>query len=228
MNFPAIAKQTYENLKNQQVFLSISQFVIEHLKKIASSSERARFVHNVVDDYNQSVFAHPLVLSLSPCKAGCAGCCHTQVSITEDEADLLVSRIEAGVKIDYALLQKQMRAGNDSELFNKMTYQERKCVFLGSANTCQVYDDRPSVCRTNAVLGDTSQCSTENGVNSNNELRLVKTAQADMAIMGSFLNSKESGTIPHMVGKLLFKKGLNSTAKQVRPNKKPFSNDCDL
>lgn len=228
MNFPAIAKQTYESLKNQDAFSSISQFIIVHLRKIASPLERARFVHNVVDDYNVSVFSHPLVQKLSPCKAGCSACCHTQVSITEDEADLLISRIHEGLKIDFSALQNQMRAGNDSDEFYKLSYEDRKCIFLGTDKTCQVYSDRPSVCRTNAVLGESSQCSTKEGIGANQELRLVKTSQADMAMMGSFLISKESGTLAQMIGQKLFKIRPLSPVKSTTPLKKSVFINKDL
>ncbi|MFA6238360.1 MAG: YkgJ family cysteine cluster protein [Bacteriovorax sp.] len=205
MNFPAIAKQTYESLKNQNSFSSISQFIIEHLKKISSPLEKARFVHNVVDDYNKEVFSHPLVKELSPCKTGCSACCHTQVSVTEDEAELLISRITDGIKIDYALLKTQMKAGDNSDEFYKLSFEDRKCIFLSSDKTCQVYNDRPSVCRTNAVIGEAAQCSTTDGIREKQTLRLIKTPQSDMAIMGSFLASKRSGSLALMLGRILFK-----------------------
>lgn len=228
MNFPAIAKQTYEALKGQIAFSSITQFVMVHLKKIASPLERARFVHNVVDDYNRAVFSHPIVQQLSPCKAGCSGCCHTQVSLTEDEAHLLALRVNDGLKIDYSALQIQMQAGNSSEEFYKLSYEERRCLFLSAEDTCRAYNDRPSVCRTNAVLGEASQCSTKEGVAENQELRLVKTSQADMAIMGAFLTSKKSGTIAQMLGQIILQNATLSPAKKPQASKKSISIDNDL
>jgi Fe-S-cluster containining protein len=224
MNLPAIAKQTYDQLKEQTAFSKITDFVVLHLKKIASPIERAKFIHNIVDEYNRPVFSHPLVKELSPCKAGCAGCCHTQVSITEDEADLLASKIEGGVKIDFARLQKQVKAGNESAEFYKLSYNDRRCVFLGAENKCQVYSDRPSVCRTNSVLGEASQCSTENGYNEKQTLRLVKTAEADMAIVGSFMASKSNGALAYMLGKII----LNTTPSKSKAKKKSFSNNIEI
>lgn len=224
MNFPAIAKQTFDLLRGQSAFSSITDSVLFHLKKISSHLERARFVHHIVDDYNREVFAHPLVKELSPCKAGCTGCCHTQVSITEDEARLLASRVQEGVKIDNALLQKQMNAGNCSDEFYKLSYESRKCVFLGSDDLCQVYEDRPSVCRTNAVLGSATQCSTQNGQDIGQPIRLIKTAKADMAIVGSFLASKNNGTLGFMLGQIL----LKSAPKKDQNKKKSISKDMDL
>lgn len=223
MNLPAIAKQTYDQLREQASFSKITDFIIHHLKKISSPLERARFVHHVVDDYNKKIFSHPLVQQFSPCKAGCTGCCHTQVSITEDEAHLLASLIDGGVKIDYARLQKQMKAGNESNEFFKLSYSDRRCVFLGSDSLCQVYNDRPSVCRTNSVLGEAEQCSTENGVKEGQTLRLVKTAEADMAIVGSFMAANSGGALAHMLGKILF-----SAQSKPKAKKKSVSNNIDL
>jgi Fe-S-cluster containining protein len=222
MNLPAIAKQTYDQLKEQAIFAKITDFVIHHMKRISSPLERARFIHHVVDDYNRSVFSHPLVKEFSPCKAGCVGCCHTQVSVTEDEAQLLVSLIENGVKIDFALLQKQSKAGNVSTEFYKLSYKDRKCVFLGSDNLCKVYNDRPSVCRTNAVLGDSGQCSTENGFNEKQQLRLIKTAESDMAIVGSFMVSRSNGALAFMLGQILNNSG------RTKVKKKSISNNIEL
>jgi Fe-S-cluster containining protein len=218
MNVPAIAKQTFESLRNQPAFLAISHFIIEHLNKIKSSTERARFVHNVIDEYNKEVFAHPILKELVPCKTGCTACCHTQVSVTDDEAALLIANIDGGVEIDYKLLEKQAAAGNDPVLFFNIPYKDRKCIFLDSAGGCRVYEDRPSVCRTNAVVGDASQCDTS--TNQPASLRLVKTSKADMAIFGAFYNAKESGTLPMMIAKLLKEKFAGMNTKKIQ---KPVS-----
>lgn len=208
MNIPAIAKATFENLKNQPEFFSIFQSITNHLKRIKNNKERARFVHNVIEEYNSEVFAHPLVKQFSPCKAGCSGCCHTQVSVTSDEAHLLIERIEQGIDIDKSLLKLQAAAENDSTAFFKLQYNERKCVFLNEKGECRVYNDRPSVCRTNAVLGSADQCDTSSV---QKELRLIKTAKADMAIVGAYAFSEESGTLPYMIHKLLKEKAPQKT-----------------
>lgn len=200
MNIPVIAKNTFDTLRNQPFFLGISQFIVEHLSKISSKAERARFVHNVIDQYNEEVFSHPLVKEHMPCKSGCSACCHTQVSVTSDEAELLIENIEGGVQINHERLALQMKAGNDSDLFFKLSYQDRKCVFLNLKGECQVYNDRPSVCRTNAVLGSADQCDTSK---EQKPLRMIKTSKADMAIVGAFAQSSENGTLPFMIGKLL-------------------------
>ncbi len=209
MNVPAIAKNTFDLLRNQPEFLSITESVRTHLNKIKSSLERARFVHNMVDEYNKEIFSHPLIKEFVPCKTGCSACCHTQVSVTEDEAELLLHNINNGVEIDYKRLSLQTERGNDTSDFYKLSYQDRKCVFLDDNGACKVYKDRPSVCRTNAVVGEASQCSTDG--KEQGAVRLVKTSKADMAIVGAYANATESGTLPMMLSKVL-------KAKHVKDN----------
>lgn len=200
MNVPAIARRSFEELKSQSEFVKIVHHVIDRLKKIPNKYKRADYIHELVEEYNQEVFAHPLVMQFSPCKRGCTACCHTQVSVTDDEAELLVKRIKSGVKVDQDRLKLQMAAGDDGDAYYKISYGDRKCIFLDDEGGCSVYEDRPSVCRTNSVLGSADQCDTSEGIK---PTRLVRTSKADMVIYGSFYFSKSSGTLPHMIGKLL-------------------------
>lgn len=203
MNVPAIAKKTFEELRNQSEFMAIVHAVLDELRKLTTPFQRANLIHQTIDEFNQEVFSHPLVLKFSPCKMGCDGCCHTQVSVTDDEAALLALRINEGVSIDEKRLALQTQAGNDSQAYYKMSYADRRCVFLNDQGACRVYEDRPSVCRTNAVLGDSQQCDTSVSVG---PTRLIRTPKSDMAIYASYLFSKSSGTLPFMVKKALKEK----------------------
>ena len=200
MNVPAIAKKTYDELRVKPEFAGIVDFVLSELDKIPDDIEKARFIHKLVDELNEKVFEHPLVKTYSPCKAGCTACCHTQVSVTRNEALLLIERVNEGVTVDSDLLLKQMKAGDNDTEFYRLSYEDRKCIFLGDNGLCSVYEDRPSVCRTNAVLGNSSQCDTSA------ELKptvLVKTPHADMVIYAAYVHAKDNGALPHLLGKLL-------------------------
>lgn len=200
MNIPIIAKTTFDNLRNQPAFLAISQFIVSQMKAIPYAKVRALFIHKAIDEFNEEIFAHPIVKEFMPCKAGCSACCHTQVSVTQDEALLLLDKIRSGVAIDEAQLNLQAQSGNNSEAYYKLSFQDRKCVFLNEKGECRVYEDRPSVCRTNAVLGSADQCNTSN---SQQSLRLIRTEKADMVIAAAFAFSEENGTLPYMIYKLL-------------------------
>lgn len=200
MKVPAIAQKTFEDLCHRPELLAISDFVLRKLKKITNPIKRAKYIHRAIDEFNEEVFAHPLVKNLSPCKLGCTACCHTQVSVTEDEASLLAKKIQGPLTIDLIRLQKQAAAGNDAAAFYKLSYEDRKCVFLDDVGGCQVYADRPSVCRTNAVLGEAQQCDTTQG---QQQLRLVKTSKSDMVIYAFYRFSRHNGALAAMVAEQL-------------------------
>jgi Fe-S-cluster containining protein len=202
MNVPAIAKKSFDLLRDKPEFMSIVQGILSILQKLPLPQKRAKFVHQMVDEFNQDVFSHPLVKKLSPCQSGCSACCHTQVSVTDEEAELLIDRIAGGVEIDTDRLERQMRAEDSTENFYKLNFLERRCIFLDDRGACKVYDDRPSVCRTNAVLGSADQCDTSQSLR---PTRLVLTQKADMVIYASFLFSAKSGSLPHMIGKKILK-----------------------
>lgn len=203
MNVPALAKRTFEELRNQNDFMSIVHSILDRLRMISSPIQRAKLVHKEVDRFNLEVFAHPLVKQFSPCKMGCDGCCHTQVSVTDDEAALLVLKINEGVSFSKQRLALQMEAENNSEAYYKISYADRRCIFLDDQGACKVYEHRPSVCRTNAVLGEASQCDTSVSIK---PTRLIKTPKSDMVIYASFLFSKSSGTLPFMISKAMKEK----------------------
>lgn len=188
--------------------MGVTEYVLRALRAEKSPIERARFVHSLVDDFNKDILAHPLIEQLSPCKKGCAACCHTEVSVTPDEAELLALRVENGIKIDLQKLHIQKTAIENGKSYYTVPYELRGCVFLGEDNQCRVYDDRPSVCRTNVVLGEASQCSTKDGTMQSQ--RLLKTENADMAIMGHFMQKPEDNNVlPFLLWEKLNEKDKN-------------------
>lgn len=200
MNVPAIAQKTFIELKNMASAMELVQYILKKLNKNHDSVKRARYVHRLVDELNNPIMNDPKVKALSPCASGCSACCHTQVSVTKDEAELLAERVRSGIDIDHNRLHVQMAAKNSAAAWYALSHEERKCVFLGPDQRCTVYEDRPSVCRTNAVLGDNSQCDTTNGPQAQ---RLVKTSEADLVIYASYLHNSEGGTLPYMLSRAL-------------------------
>lgn len=180
--------------------MQIVESVIENLNHKTDSLSRTKFIHSLIDNFNRDNFDHPLVKKYSPCKIGCSACCHTQVSATIDEAQVLVDLINEGLAIDHDLLEKQARAQDDPEAYQKLSFEDRKCVFLDSKSACRVYDNRPSVCRTNAVLGEASQCDTSKGLH---KTVLVKTPESDMVIYAAFKVAQDSGVLSRLINQLL-------------------------
>jgi uncharacterized protein len=204
LNVPAIAKKSYDELKDKPEYSGIVPLVLKELSSIPDELEQARIIHRLVDEFNTEAFAHPLVQQFSPCKKSCTACCHTQVSVTSSEAKLLVEKIRNGAEYNSERLQKQILTLDSTQDFYKLSHEDRKCVFLNQEGLCGVYEDRPSVCRTNAVLGNASQCDTTSGLQ---PTVLVKTPTSDLVIIASFIASKVNGALAHMVSKFLSTSG---------------------
>lgn len=203
-SFPQVALRSYLKLKEETLFLRFTQAVLTTLHKMLRPIERAKFIHEMIDHEMSELYRNEAVQRFTACQKGCSACCHTQVSVTSDEADLLATRVMEGAAINWAHLHKQKSAGDQFHEFMKISFQDRGCVFLKDDQTCGVYEDRPSVCRTNAVVGTKEQCDTQNGQMQTQQI--LNTYNADMIIMGAYINSVENGTLPTMLWKKLHEK----------------------
>lgn len=93
------------------------------------------------------------------CTAGCSGCCHQQVEINSDEADLLATLVVNGVHIDHDKMNR-LASKNFTDLeWWRLPNTERSCLFLAENGTCRVYDNRPLACRKYFVFTDPEKCS---------------------------------------------------------------------
>lgn len=182
---------------------SVYNNFLARLKDIIGNIPKARVTHREVDNQIHELFENPIVSENVSCKKGCSYCCYTQVSVTESEAELLAKCVTDGVEIDRSFLYIQGEAANSASDWYSIPYEMRKCVFLAEDNTCRVYEDRPSVCRTNYVFSTPEKCSTIDG--SEKPIRLLSTPKADMTIMASYANSCENGALPYMLWKALRK-----------------------
>lgn len=197
---PALAARTFSRLKDTRSFRKICERIGFRLQKITSFHHWAQRAHEEVDHQLSKDLSDPLAVSLVTCRRGCSACCHTQVSCTIEEASLLAKKVqEKGLEINMTYLEKQ--AMTPAERWYGLTYDERKCVFVNSAGECSLYEDRPSVCRSNYVISNPIQCDTSDGVE--RPLRMLKTERADMAIVGQFRASKKTGTLPSLLYEVL-------------------------
>ena len=203
VNFPEIAFRTYEKLKHDFNFNKLTKTIVKRLKKHRNPAKRARLVFKEIDSQLNELFKDEIIPKLVSCKAGCQSCCHTQVSVTQDESDLLAQKIVAGTEIDLTKLSLQSKAKNSTKDWYQLSYEDRGCLFLDDEGRCTVYEDRPSVCRTNFVVSEAENCSTQDGVSKT--VNLLNTHKADMIVMGAFQSSKENGALPYMLFKSLDK-----------------------
>ncbi len=218
---PAIAKKTYDRLKSDIKFRRLTSNMKQAMKTLRSPFVRAELLHREVDRELKTLFKDPLVKKHVSCEAGCTACCHTQVSVTNDEATLLARKIlnkEADVNLGKLYIQGI--AENEADEFYKIPYHMRACIFLNESGLCSVYDDRPAVCRTNNVVSDPVECSTEEGIEK--PIRLLNTPTADMLIAGAFMASLENGTLQNMVWKALIR--LKEARKDKKLANRPLPN----
>ncbi len=206
-------------MKKEIRYSSLTNNIIDKLKGTRSFFERAKFFHREVDSALKSVIENNFVADKITCKKGCTHCCYTQVSVTQDEAEMLAEKIikksadvDNEVKsigsilsdgFDITKLYLQAQSLNSAEKWYRLEFDKRRCVFLNAENFCSVYEDRPAVCRTNYVLSDSQKCSTEDGIE--HPVRLVSTTDADMVIVGGFVASVENGALPFMLWKAIKK-----------------------
>lgn len=215
IKFPAIANKSYQAFKSHTSMLKIMNDVIKKLRKLSSGSRRARLVHKEVDKRVGLLFKDSAVMRNVSCRQGCSACCHTQVSISDDEGELLHKLIDDGHKIDLEKLKKQSLASKSSTTWYRLSYEERACIFLDENKSCTIYNNRPSVCRTNHVVGDPKDCSTEDGLE--RSVRLLNTFEADMVVMAGFSQCEENGALPDILYRLI--KGNKEALDLFTPHK---------
>src|SRR3989339_440706 len=142
INIPAIASRTYTRLKQEAHYSSLVQTFADKLKEIKSLFERVKFFHQKVDEAVNKVLSNEFVSPRISCRPGCAHCCYTQVSVTQDEAEILASRIIANAdEFDMGRLLVQAQALNSADKWYGLSCAKRRCLFLNDDNLCSVYED---------------------------------------------------------------------------------------
>lgn len=188
-----------------EFFLKISRDLERAVKEVEAlprGATRAKIVHSRAQAAIDTHFPkNPRDKKAVSC-FGCtqSGCCHTNVDVTESEAVLLADLVESGaVKVDRDLLKLQAGISDEKEgkvgirAWEKLSFENRRCVFLTAEGKCGVYEDRPSVCRKWFVTDDPKYCadySHEGGV------LIVKVAEI---IANAAFLTDESGRLPKML-----------------------------
>jgi Fe-S-cluster containining protein len=97
------------------------------------------------------------------CQAGCSACCHQKVDLGAFEGAMIEKYLrENPVAIDPVKLKKQTDAlRSEPGSFEALPFEDRRCVFLSSGQTCSIYSVRPLMCRRHFVQSDPTICRTE-------------------------------------------------------------------
>lgn len=204
MIMPAIATRTYKMFQEDSSFRKLIKRMTQKISKISDPIKKAKYVHKKINEEIESQFKNQMVDKLVQCKKGCSACCHSQVAITESEAFLLAQKVDEGYGIDFERLQIQAMAGNSAKEFFKLSYEERACVFLNDSNQYSIYEDRPSVCRTNYVLSDPVNCEIRDGESPS--VQLLNTFSADSWVYSYFKLGNNNGALAFLLQRVLKEK----------------------
>lgn len=155
----------YHQILNEEEFSSFEKEVLRLLShysallaKYPAGASRGRKVQALIDEQVE-LSAH----IKTTCQKGCGACCHLEVEITRDDAEILADSIASGIGVSSDdLLQLAQRQRLDSE-WTKGAVPSNRCVFLGPDNACRNYENRPSVCRKHSVVSPVIECEKPGG-----------------------------------------------------------------
>lgn len=147
---PADQSASFEN----EVLRRIEQ-MMAHLMSFEAGVSRGREVQRLVD----VEVAATSDIKVS-CHKGCGACCHLEVQITNDDAEVLRESLLNGLKIDMDRLQELSQRRKNDPLWRAGAAPMNRCVFLGSDNACRTYENRPAVCRKLSVVSPAIDCAT--------------------------------------------------------------------
>lgn len=146
---PPVREAAYECFQHYQ-----REF--EHIAPEAPDSV-AYSVHLLLDEKVQHLLSTSQHAPDIQCRKGCAACCHIQVDVFTQEADLLLQLArEDGIDIDWARLERQ--AGKTDATWRELPVEDQRCVFLDEQRHCRVYEHRPGTCRKYMVKSDPDLC----------------------------------------------------------------------
>ena len=168
LQYTRTLKQIFENYRaslSLEAFTSFENHVqgllnnyITDLGNFPAGAPRGRRLHQMLEEE----IAKTSSIEVS-CKKGCGFCCHLQVDITKDEAEVLYEEILSGYEIDQVRLARLALRERTSEEWKKGVVTDNRCVFLNSENACGIYASRPSSCRKLSVTSDPKDCADPNG-----------------------------------------------------------------
>lgn len=125
------------------------------LQSCLPGTDRAIVLHQLIDRELAPAAQFPI-----SCRKGCVACCHYEVEITRDEADLLTVLALDDASLDRNRLRLQAARERKSPDWLRFGHPENRCVFLGEDGACRVYDHRPASCRKLLVTTPPEACGT--------------------------------------------------------------------
>lgn len=142
---------------------------------LAAGPDRAAVFQELVDTTQEALIERDQRFGYPPpfCHRGCCRCCHELVYCTSEEARRIHGHCrQAGLAIDYAKLERQLRHVESDEhqdhtggtSWNDQTPADQSCVFLDADGACSIWPVRPMVCRVHLAEATDAHCLPHNGV----------------------------------------------------------------
>jgi Fe-S-cluster containining protein len=189
------------NLDQKQMIVQGIHFYKEQYRIAKESGLDSKSIavsfHNSIDE----IIKEELPNSVDPitCKKGCFFCCLQRVTITIEEAELLLEYANhIDYKIDWDRIDKQANKKTEEE-FDKLSLEDRKCVFLSKSGECSVYEHRPLACRQYHVITPKEDCDPV--VNPHGQVGRFNMTYAEIVTSGAW-NSSEIGNMAEMLLKV--------------------------
>jgi len=118
------------------------------------------------------------VAEQTTCGIGCAHCCYTDITISENEASLIHSYVvQFNVEVNKEVLKKQQ-----SKKFYKLKYADKRCAMLGKDNTCNIYEIRPSICRLWNSISEPIKCYDKHKPINTRTIRVIQAWAVSFAL----------------------------------------------
>jgi len=178
--------------ENEKIRRMFAHFVKEFAKADKNNKENTKSIVSFIDrTINESGSQE-----CSSCKKGCSFCCYLNVDLSEQEGEILLSKV---TDEDWKILERQSKYKLDTWRVQK--YSDQKCIFL-KQGVCSVYEDRPLKCRNYFVTGNPKKCNTEKKIK---KISIVAPTMSSMMIDAFYFTSK----VDNMARTLLTLKNKN-------------------
>ncbi len=158
----ALVERHFTKEQNQFVYKLLQKYIFEYFQiQIKDPELAARQFHVQMDNILAGQMEKKKDISEKiQCRVSCVECCKQPVTVSNDEADLLLKASALNeVNIDRARLKKQNSVGATG--WYSLDKQDRSCVFLGDDGACQVYEHRPLYCRKHLSMDLPEKCDKD-------------------------------------------------------------------
>ncbi|MFZ4404676.1 MAG: YkgJ family cysteine cluster protein [Pseudobdellovibrionaceae bacterium] len=158
--------EQYKNSLDEDEFLSFEKEVLrlfndysKHLSSFTPGLDRGQELHRLID---QQVSQSSDIKTT--CKKGCGFCCHLEIEITSDDAEVLWQSLKSYPgTIDFNRLTKQSKRSRLDSKWAQGITADNRCVFLSNDQSCSNYENRPAICRKHSVVSPVVECEKLEG-----------------------------------------------------------------